>query len=302
MIQKNYFKCRIEFMENFYQFGALISAITFSGAGIFIKKINTRNFFSIPFYEGLFSIMIMLIIISLLYNWQDTLSGNSSSIIINFIIAATLSSTGTMIYIFSLSKTSIGIALTVCAAVNVLTASSYDYLVNSISFDILFIIGACLIIFSIFILNIRSFFSKSKINILGVFGAILTGFLWGSAVFFNDKALIESNIFTASIVRSLTAMIVMFTASIVVNKKINIIDDFKIYKLFLITVILLFFSNIIWFVSLEYTTGSLTTIFGSSAPIFGIILGYIFLKEKIGKVELLSIIVALCGIAVMISL
>ena len=289
-------------MENFYQFGALISAITFSGAGIFIKKINTRNFFSIPFYEGLFSIMIMLIIISLLYNWQDTLSGNSSSIIINFIIAATLSSTGTMIYIFSLSKTSIGIALTVCAAVNVLTASSYDYLVNSISFDILFIIGACLIIFSIFILNIRSFFSKSKINLLGVFGAILTGFLWGSAVFFNDKALIESNIFTASIVRSLIAMIVMFTASIVVNKKINIIDDFKIYKLFLVTVILLFLSNIIWFVSLEYTTGSLTTIFGSSAPIFGIILGYIFLKEKIGKIELLSIIVALCGIAVMISL
>ena len=81
-------------MENFYQFGALISAITFSGAGIFIKKINTRNFFSIPFYEGLFSIMIMLLIISLLYNWQDTLSGNSSSIIINFILAATLSSTG----------------------------------------------------------------------------------------------------------------------------------------------------------------------------------------------------------------
>ena len=289
-------------MENFYQFGALISAITFSGAGIFIKKINTRNFFSIPFYEGLFSIMIMLIIISLLYNWQDTLSGNSSSIIINFILAATLSSTGTMIYIFSLSKTSIGIALTVCAAVNVLTASSYDYLVNSISFDILFFIGASLIIFSIFILNIKSFFSKSKINILGVFGAILTGFLWGSAVFFNDKALFESNIFTASIIRSLTAMIVMFTASIVINKKINIIDDFKIYKLFLVTVILLFLSNIIWFVSLEYTTGSLTTIFGSSAPIFGIILGYIFLKEKIGKIELLSIIVALCGIAVMISL
>ena len=144
-------------MENFYQFGALISAITFSGAGIFIKKINTRNFFSIPFYEGLFSIMIMLIIISLLYNWQDTLSGNSSSIIINFILAATLSSTGTMIYIFSLSKTSIGIALTVCAAVNVLTASSYDYLVNSISFDILFFIGASLIIISIFILNFCSF-------------------------------------------------------------------------------------------------------------------------------------------------
>ena len=289
-------------MENFYQFGALISAITFSGAGIFIKKINTRNFFSIPFYEGLFSIMIMLLIISLLYNWQDTLSGNSSSIIINFILAATLSSTGTMIYIFSLSKTSIGIALTVCAAVNVLTASSYDYLVNSISFDILFFIGASLIIISIFILNIKSFFSKSKINLLGVFGAILTGILWGSAVFFNDKALFESNIFTASIIRSLTAMIVMFTASIVINKKINIIDDFKIYKLFLVTVILLFLSNIIWFVSLEYTTGSLTTIFGSSAPIFGIILGYIFLKEKIGKIELLSIIVALCGIAVMISL
>tara|TARA_Y100000817_G_scaffold25997_1_gene18472 strand:+ start:170 stop:1039 length:870 start_codon:yes stop_codon:yes gene_type:complete len=289
-------------MENFYQFGALISAITFSSAGIFIKKINTRNFFSIPFYESLFSIIIILIIIGLLNNWQEILSDNSSFIIINFIIAASLSSTGTMIYIFSLSKTSIGIALTVCAAVNVLTASSYDYVINSISFDIFFFFGASLIIISIFILNIKSFLIKSKINSLGVFGAILTGFLWGSAVFFNDKALIESNIFTASIIRSLTAMVVMFTTSIIISKKINIIDDFKLYKLFLITVILLFLSNIIWFVSLEYTTGSLTTIFGSSAPIFGIILGYIFLNEKIGKVELLSIIVAICGIAVMISL
>ena len=289
-------------MENFYQFGALISAITFSSAGIFIKKINTRNFFSIPFYEGLFSIIIILIIIGLLNNWQEILSDNSSFIIINFIIAASLSSTGTMIYIFSLSKTSIGIALTVCAAVNVLTASSYDYVINSISFDIFFFFGASLIIISIFILNIKSFLIKSKINSLGVFGAILTGFLWGSAVFFNDKALIESNIFTASIIRSLTAMVVMFTTSIIISKKINIIDDFKLYKLFLITVILLFLSNIIWFVSLEYTTGALTTIFGSSAPIFGIILGYIFLNEKIGKVELLSIIVAICGIAVMISL
>ena len=289
-------------MENFYQFGALISAITFSSAGIFIKKIYTRNFFSIPFYEGLFSIIIILIIIGLLNNWQEILSDNSSFIIINFIIAASLSSTGTMIYIFSLSKTSIGIALNVCAAVNVLTASSYDYVINSISFDIFFFFGASLIIISIFILNIKSFLIKSKINSLGVFGAILTGFLWGSAVFFNDKALIESNIFTASIIRSLTAMVVMFTTSIIISKKINIIDDFKLYKLFLITVILLFLSNIIWFVSLEYTTGSLTTIFGSSAPIFGIILGYIFLNEKIGKVELLSIIVAICGIAVMISL
>ena len=271
-------------MENFYQFGALISAITFSSAGIFIKKINTRNFFSIPFYEGLFSIIIILIIIGLLNNWQEILSDNSSFIIINFIIAASLSSTGTMIYIFSLSKTSIGIALTVCAAVNVLTASSYDYVINSISFDIFFFFGASLIIISIFILNIKSFLIKSKINSLGVFGAILTGFLWGSAVFFNDKALIESNIFTASIIRSLTAMVVMFITSIIISKKINIIDDFKLYKLFLITVILLFLSNIIWFVSLEYTTGSLTTIFGSSAPIFGIILGYIFLNEKIGKV------------------
>ncbi|MBC63810.1 MAG: hypothetical protein CL746_05785 [Chloroflexi bacterium] len=289
-------------MENFYQFGALVSAITFSGAGIFIKKINTRNFFSIPFYEGLFSVLVMLGIIILLNNWQDTIFANSSSIVINFIIAATLSSTGTMIYIFSLSRTSIGIALTVCAAFNVLTASTYDYIINSISFDVLFFIGAALILISIFILNIKSFFSKNKINLTGVFGAILTGFFWGSAVFFNDKALIESNIFTASVIRSLTAMVVMFTASIFFSKKINFAKDIKIFKLFLVTVILLFLSNIVWFVSLEYTTGSLTTIFGSSAPIFGIILGYIFLKEKIGKIELLSLVVALSGIAIMISI
>ena len=141
---------------------------------------------------------------------------------------------------------------------------------------------------------------EAEYHVMSAFENILKERLEG--VPHNDKALLESNIFTASVIRSLTAMVVMFTASIFFSKKINFAKDIKIFKLFLVTVILLFSSNIIWFVSLDYTTGSITTILGSSAPIFGIILGYIFLKEKIGKIELLSLVVALSGIAIMISI
>lgn len=294
-------KCKIVIMENFYQFSALIAAITFSSAGILIKKINIKNFFSIPFYEGLFSITLMFIFILLLTNWSDSIGTNSRDTIFYFILAAILSSTGTMVYIFSLSKTSIGVVLTICAAFNVLTASTYDYIINSISFDTLFFIGSILILSSIFILNIKSFTGKNEINLYGVFGAMFTGIFWGSAVFLNDRAISDSNIYTASITRSATGIIVMLSASIILRKKIDFSNDIKRYKLFLLTALFLFLSNIIWYLSLDNTTGSLTTIFGSSAPIFGIILGYIFLREKIGKIELLSIIIAFSGIAVMIS-
>ena len=198
-------------------------------------------------------------------------------------------------------KTSIGVVLTICAAFNVLTASTYDYIINSISFDTLFFIGSILILSSIFILNIKSFTGKNEINLYGVFGAMFTGIFWGSAVFLNDRAISDSNIYTASITRSATGIIVMLSASIILRKKIDFSNDIKRYKLFLLTALFLFLSNIIWYLSLDNTTGSLTTIFGSSAPIFGIILGYIFLREKIGKIELLSIIIAFSGIAVMIS-
>ena len=288
-------------MENFFQFGALLAATTFAGAGIYIKKINTKNFFSIPFYEGLFSLILMLLIITLFISWDSIIHDNSIYSLRNFVLAATLSSTGTMVYVYSLSKTQIGVVLTMAAALNIVTASIYDYIVNSISFDLYFILGGVLILVSIFMLNFKSFFSKSQINIVGAFGGMLTGILWGSAVFFNDNALMESNIFIASLVRSITGIIVMLSVSYFVGRKIQFSEDLRSYRLFIITVILLFISNIVWFVSLEYTSGSLTTIFGSSAPVFGIILGYIFLKEKITKIELLSIFIALCGVLAIIT-
>ena len=63
---------------------------------------------------------------------------------------------------------------------------------------------------------------------------------------------------------------------------------------------LITFSSLIWFVSLNHTSGSLTAMFGSTAPIWAIILGYFFLKERLLRNELIGIGLAFIGIVIII--
>ena len=53
-------------------------------------------------------------------------------------------------------------------------------------------------------------------------------------------------------------------------------------------------------ISLNYTSGSLSVIFGNTSPIFALIIGYLFLKEKISIYQLFGILVSLGGILLVI--
>ena len=59
-------------------------------------------------------------------------------------------------------------------------------------------------------------------------------------------------------------------------------------------------SSLIWLTSLNVTTGSLTSIFGNTAPVFAIIIGAVFLKEKIYRSQILGIFLAFIGVLMVI--
>ena len=149
-------------------------------------------------------------------------------------------------------------------------------------------------------LNIRSFTNREKQRIIGILGGVIAGSMWGIAVYFNDKALVEGSVLNGSIIRAIISIITLSVASVIFKQKIEkIINKFQFTKIF-IACSLITLSSLFWFLSLDYTSGSLTAMFGSTSPIFAIIFGYFFLKEKMFKLEYLSIFLAILGIIIII--
>ena len=286
-------------MEFLFQFAALFSAITWASSGAILKTIKFNKYFSFPFFEACISFLIMIIVILIWGEWDAIINENFDSYLF-FSIAAFISCIGTVSYVIGIQKTSIGVVFTIASSSNVLVALLFDVILNSVRHSNLVLLGAFLVLSGILLMNIKSFTSHEKQRIIGVLGGIVAGSMWGIAVFFNDRALIEGSVLNGTLIRAIISIITLSLASYIFRQKIErIIEKIQFIKIFsagsLITL-----SSLFWFISLDYTSGSITAIFGSTSPIFAIIFGYIFLKEKIYKLEYLSITLALIGIVIII--
>ena len=286
-------------MEFLFQFAALFSAITWASSGAILKTIKFNKYFSFPFFEACISFLIMIIVILIWGEWDAIINENFDSYLF-FSIAAFISCIGTVSYVIGIQKTSIGVVFTIASSSNVLVALLFDVILNSVRHSNLVLLGAFLVLSGILLMNIKSFTSNEKQRIIGVLGGIVAGSMWGIAVFFNDRALIEGSVLNGTLIRAIISIITLSLASYIFRQKIErIIEKIQFIKIFsagsLITL-----SSLFWFISLDYTSGSITAIFGSTSPIFAIIFGYFFLKEKIYKLEYLSITLALIGIVIII--
>lgn len=286
-------------MEFLFQFAALFSAITWASSGAILKTIKFNKYFSFPFFEACISFLIMIIVILIWGEWDAIINENFDSYLF-FSIAAFISCIGTVSYVIGIQKTSIGVVFTIASSSNVLIALLFDVILNSVRHSNLVLLGAFLVLSGILLMNIKSFTSHEKQRIIGVLGGIVAGSMWGIAVFFNDRALIEGSVLNGTLIRAIISIITLSLASYIFRQKIErIIEKIQFIKIFsagsLITL-----SSLFWFISLDYTSGSITAIFGSTSPIFAIIFGYFFLKEKIYKLEYLSITLALIGIVIII--
>ena len=286
-------------MEFLFQFAALFSAITWASSGAILKTIKFNKYFSFPFFEACISFLMMIIVILIWGEWYAIINENFDSYLF-FSIAAFISCIGTVSYVIGIQKTSIGVVFTIASSSNVLVALLFDVILNSVRHSNLVLLGAFLVLSGILLMNIKSFTSHEKQRIIGVLGGIVAGSMWGIAVFFNDRALIEGSVLNGTLIRAIISIITLSLASYIFRQKIErIIEKIQFIKIFsagsLITL-----SSLFWFISLDYTSGSITAIFGSTSPIFAIIFGYFFLKEKIYKLEYLSITLALIGIVIII--
>lgn len=286
-------------MEFLFQFAALFSAITWASSGAILKTIKFNKYFSFPFFEACISFLMMIIVILTWGEWDAIINENFDSYLF-FSIAAFISCIGTVSYVIGIQKTSIGVVFTIASSSNVLVALLFDVILNSVRHSNLVLLGAFLVLSGILLMNIKSFTSHEKQRIIGVLGGIVAGSMWGIAVFFNDRALIEGSVLNGTLIRAIISIITLSLASYIFRQKIErIIEKIQFIKIFsagsLITL-----SSLFWFISLDYTSGSITAIFGSTSPIFAIIFGYFFLKEKIYKLEYLSITLALIGIVIII--
>lgn len=286
-------------MEFLFQFAALFSAITWASSGAILKTIKFNKYFSFPFFEACISFLIMIIVILIWGEWDAIINENFDSYLF-FSIAAFISCIGTVSYVIGIQKTSIGVVFTIASSSNVLVALLFDVILNSVRHSNLVLLGAFLVLSGILLMNIKSFTSHEKQRVIGVLGGIVAGSMWGIAVFFNDRALIEGSVLNGTLIRAIISIITLSLASYIFRQKIErIIEKIQFIKIFsagsLITL-----SSLFWFISLDHTSGSITAIFGSTSPIFAIIFGYFFLKEKIYKLEYLSITLALIGIVIII--
>ena len=286
-------------MEFLFQFAALFSAITWASSGAILKTIKFNKYFSFPFFVACICFLMMIIVILIWGEWDAIINENFDSYLF-FSIAAFISCIGTVSYVIGIQKTSIGVVFTIASSSNVLVALLFDVILNSVRHSNLVLLGAFLVLSGILLMNIKSFTSNEKQRIIGVLGGIVAGSMWGIAVFFNDRALIEGSVLNGTLIRAIISIITLSLASYIFRQKIErIIEKIQFIKIFsagsLITL-----SSLFWFISLDYTSGSITAIFGSTSPIFAIIFGYFFLKEKIYKLEYLSITLALIGIVIII--
>ncbi|MDG2101824.1 MAG: DMT family transporter [Dehalococcoidia bacterium] len=286
-------------MESFFQFGALLSAMTWALSGSILKTIKLNKIFSFPFFESIVSLVIIGTLILILRDWNSILNENLNTIKL-FLIASVVSCIGSVFYIVSIQRTSISIVFTICASSNVLMTLILDYIFNSVRHSNMVLIGCLLILSSILIINIKNFKSKELNLIIGIFGGVMAGSLWGFAVYFNDKALIEGSVLSGSLIRAVVGISTLFLASLIFSQKIEFINNSIHQSKIIIAGALITFSSLIWFVSLENTSGSLTAMFGSTAPIFAIILGYLFLKERLFRNEVIGIGLAFIGIIIII--
>ena len=286
-------------MESYFQFVALLSALTWASSGAILKTLKLNRMFSFPFFEACISFLLVSVLIFIIGDVNSIISENFDSYVF-FSIAAFISCIGTVSYVMGIQRTSIGVVFTISSSSNVLTALLLDFLLNSVTHSILVLLGAFLVLSSILLLNIRSFTNREKQRIIGILGGVIAGSMWGIAVYFNDKALVEGSVLNGSIIRAIISIITLSIASVIFKQKIEkIINKFQFTKIF-IACSLITLSSLFWFLSLDYTSGSLTAMFGSTSPIFAIIFGYFFLKEKMFKLEYLSIFLAILGIIIII--
>ena len=273
-------------MNSFYTFLPLITAFSWANSGLFLRKTRTENHYVLPVVESSITILICILLITLNDLWKDLIHINHS----------------TLVYIFSVRRTPLGIVYVLIHTTQVMTITIIDTYINNLSFGIFFLLGIILILSGISTINFQTFkrINESKFNLIGMSASIFGGFIWGNTAFIVDRSLLKTGILTAVFIKCCVTLIIQ--GSVIFKKRYDLVKTLNLRELKFLSLsgACITFAFLLWVTALKYNSGTLTTILGSCSPIFVLILSYIFLKEKLSIYQISGIFICLTGIVAII--
>tara|TARA_B100000029_G_scaffold377876_1_gene372610 strand:+ start:8183 stop:8713 length:531 start_codon:yes stop_codon:yes gene_type:complete len=166
-------------MNSFYTFLPLITAFSWANSGLFLRKTRTENHYVLPVVESSITILACILLITLNGLWKDLININQNTLGI-LIFAYVLDLAGTLVYIFSVRRTPLGIVYVLIHTTQVMTITIIDTYINNLSFGTIFLLGIILILSGIFTINFQTFkrINESKFNLIGMVASIFGGFIW----------------------------------------------------------------------------------------------------------------------------
>ena len=141
---------------------------------------------------------------------------------------------------------------------------------------------------------------QDRNNLIGIMASLLCGTFWAANAFIADRTLNSSSVIDATMIRTILTFIYFIPINLFQYNEIKLTTTKKEIKYLIISALFVTISMLIWNGSLKVNTGSWTTVLSSSAPIFALTLGYIFLKEKLKSNEFTGIFICLSGVLLII--
>ena len=291
-------------MSNILSILPLFSAFTWAISGTILKKYKIKNLYLFPAFESCISFLVLSFMNFYLQRW-DVFFSYDTNIYILLISGYTLSALGMMIYIQAIQRTELGIVFTLATSIQVLIIAILDKYINLLQFSSLFTIGAISIILGVIAINYTQLKSLSKkqqstTSLIGIITSLLCGTFWALNAFIADRALNDSSVIDATMIRTILTFLFFVPINFFQYNQIKLTTSKSEIKYLIIAALFVTISMLIWNSSLKVNTGSWTTVLSSSAPIFALTLGYIFLKEKLKSNELTGIFICLIGVLLII--
>ncbi len=286
-------------MTDILPFLGLMSACWWSVSGGILKSVRINTVLIYPFAESVISLFVVVLLSAIGMYWVTFFEYSLETYLYLF-GGSVVTMLGTLCYVAGIRKISLGIFFTISTSVVMILTILFDQFFNQISLNQNIIVGALFVVVGIIIINGLSFVRSSIKSIntnyfAGIVISIFTGVFWSSGIFMNDRGLIESGVLFSTFSRTVVPVfllgIILFIKKPIKVKQITVSDR----KLILVAAVCTTIAMLCWHLSLKSNSASLTVILSSTSPVFAILIGLGFYKEKLKLNQIIGIVFCLVG-------
>tara|TARA_Y100000817_G_C16748526_1_gene495879 strand:- start:66 stop:938 length:873 start_codon:yes stop_codon:yes gene_type:complete len=281
---------------------ALLSAFLWGNSGVLLKSLHVNKRISFIFLESIISGIVIFILISALNQWKEFTEFTYITVFFA-VLAASINLAGSVFYIYTIKHVKVGMGFVIINSLFPLFSiiGSIFFLGDKLSLPIY--LGAVFILIGISIIAIKrdssfSFLEQGSSMKIAIIFCTLTPLSWAIGALIMDRLLDYHAVLPLVFIRAINTFIICIGLSILIKKvsfKVQRSEKKLIFASLLTTGAMLG-----WFTSLSLSEAALTVILGSSAPIFALFGGWLFLKEKINLAGFAGIVSCLIGVIIVI--